>query len=42
MEDFNQQAIELLNQSLVWKKNINNGNEKNVFVVPTRISEVQY
>jgi hypothetical protein len=36
MEDFNQQAIESLAQSLVWKKkNINNDTETNLFVVPT-------
>jgi hypothetical protein len=41
MEVFNQQAIERLTQSLVWrKKNINNDTETNLFVAPTRISQV--
>jgi hypothetical protein len=43
MEDFNQQTVEGLTQSVVWKKkNINNDIETNVFVFPTRISQVQY
>jgi hypothetical protein len=36
MEDSNQQAIEPLAQSSVWKKkNINNDTETDLFVVPT-------
>jgi len=41
MEDFSQQVIEGLTQSLVWKKkNINNNIETNLFIVPTRISQM--
>jgi hypothetical protein len=40
MEDFDQQAIERLTQSLMWKKkNINNDTETNLFVFPTRIGQ---
>jgi len=40
MEGFNQQAFELLTQSLVWKNNINNDNKTNYFFFSKKITQV--